>query len=56
MPTCSQKQLIIELQTRKTKFNRTTHIVNLTIKDNHEEAQRGADLCLSFCKRVSNRI
>lgn len=41
-----------ELQSRPIKLNRTTHIVNLTIKDNHEEAERGAELCADFCKRV----
>jgi hypothetical protein len=32
------------------------HILNLTIKDNSEEAEKGARECLEFCKRVSFTI
>lgn len=45
--------MIKDLNQRGTVSDKPMHILNLTIKDNAEEAEKGARECLEFCKRVS---
>lgn len=41
-----------DLQSRPLRYNRVCHILNLNVKDNHEEAEKGASICVDFLKQV----
>ncbi len=43
-----------DLENRETRLLKTVLVINLDVKDNHEEAAVGAKLALDLCQRVSN--
>lgn len=44
---------IADLENRETRLLKTVLVVNLDVKDNHEEAAVGGKLALDLCQRVS---
>jgi RNA polymerase II subunit A C-terminal domain phosphatase SSU72 len=46
--------VIEDLENRETRLLKTVLVINLDVKDNHEEAAVGAKLALDLCQRVSN--
>jgi RNA polymerase II subunit A C-terminal domain phosphatase SSU72 len=44
--------LIADLENRETKLLKLALIINLDVKDNHEEAAIGGKLALDLCQRV----
>lgn len=44
---------IADLENREMRLLKTVLVVNLDVKDNHEEAAVGGKLALDLCQRVS---
>lgn len=49
---CHFSVLIADLENRETKLLKLALIINLDVKDNHEEAAIGGKLALDLCQRV----
>lgn len=46
---------IADLENRETKLLKLALVINLDVKDNHEEAAIGGKLALDLCQRVTTR-
>lgn len=46
---------IADLENRETKLLKLALVINLDVKDNHEEAAIGGKLALDLCQRVRTR-
>lgn len=49
---CHFSVLIADLENRETKLLKLALVINLDVKDNHEEAAIGGKLALDLCQRV----
>ncbi|KAJ7546600.1 hypothetical protein O6H91_08G046200 [Diphasiastrum complanatum] len=47
--------VIEDLDSREQKLTKTVLVINLNVKDNHEEAAIGARLALDLCQKVRSR-
>jgi RNA polymerase II subunit A C-terminal domain phosphatase SSU72 len=44
--------VVEDLANTQTQFDRPVHVINMTVKDNHEEADRNAKICVEFCSQI----
>lgn len=44
--------VVEDIANASTQFDRPVHVINMTVKDNHEEADRNAKICLDFCQQI----
>jgi RNA polymerase II subunit A C-terminal domain phosphatase SSU72 len=44
--------VVEDLAHSSTQFDRPVHVINMTVKDNHEEADRNAKICVEFCSMI----
>ena len=50
---CEGACVLTDLLSRRAELSRSVHVINVEIKDNHEEAKRATDAILELAQRIS---
>ncbi|KAL0484072.1 RNA polymerase II subunit A C-terminal domain phosphatase, partial [Acrasis kona] len=44
--------VVDDLANSTAQYDKPVHVINMTVKDNHEEADKNAKLCIEFCTQI----